>query len=100
MAQAKTVVPGWADQEVPAGSPLPTGAVLTLRDKSGVVSETQSVPLKSGAVTFTVPAGTGWYVQGQTVAGTASVGDPVMSTPFDVVDLPITITVISSITVS
>src|ERR1044071_8106857 len=86
MAQSKTVTPTWGDQQFPEGTAPSTGAVLTLRKSDGTVQDTQTVPLESGAVSFSVPTGTGWYVQGQTVAGTAALGAPVQTAPFDVAE--------------
>ncbi len=101
MPQTKSVTPIWGDEQVPFGTPLTTGGIITLRTADGSVHDTQTVPLNGGAVSFSVAAGTGYYFQGQTMAGTAPVGSPVQSSPpFDVVEAPITIRVITGITVS
>ncbi len=101
MPQNKSVTPTWGDEQVPFGTPPTTGGIITLRKADGSVQDTQTVPLNSGVVSFSVAAGTGYYFQGQTVAGATPVGNPVQSSPpFDVVEAPITIRVITSITVS
>jgi len=100
MAQNKTITATWGDLSVPAGSPAVTGATVSLCAADGSVVETQTLAPEGSGISFAVPAGLGWYVTGQTYAGTEAVGPPVQSAPFDVVDAPITIRIVATITVS